>query len=146
MNSTKTILLVDDEPSLLSVLAEILEGAGYAVIAVSDAEAALTELLNGAAVDLVITDLKLPGMGGYEFAGVLRKALPSVPVIMLTAYGSVESYVEARSMGIFEYINKPVQARELRWIVKKALAEPGTGSASSAFSSRQTRAGILRQL
>ncbi len=127
MNSTKTVLLVDDEPSLLSLLAEILEGAGYAVIAVSDAEAALTELLNGAAVDLVITDLKLPGMGGYELAGVLRKALPSVPVIMLTAYGSVESYVESRSMGIFEYINKPVQARELRWIVKKALAESAAG-------------------
>ena len=144
MNSTKTVLLVDDEPSLLNVLAEMLEGAGYAVIPVSDAEAALTVLLNGAAVDLVITDLKLPGMGGYELAGVLRKALPSVPIIMLTAYGSVKSYVESRSMGIFEYINKPVQTKELRRIVKKALAESGTGSASSA--SHRAGAGVLSQL
>ncbi len=127
MPSRKTILLVDDEPDLLKTLADILEGAGYAVIPKTDAESALGVLLNRVSVDLVITDLRLPGMGGYELAGVLRKALPTVPVIMLTAYGTVKSYVESRSMGVFEYINKPVQAKELRWIVKKALAESAAG-------------------
>ncbi len=82
-------------------------------------------------------------MDGYELAGVLRKGLPGVPVIMLTAYGSVESYVESRSMGVFEYINKPVQTRELRRIVKQALAESGAGSASSA--SHHAEVAILPQ-
>ncbi len=119
----KTILLVDDEPDLLGVLADILERAGYAVIAQPDAESALSVLLNRTSIDLVITDLCLPGMSGSELVEVLRKALPAVPVILLTAFGSVESYVESRCMGVFEYINKPVHARELRRIVKTALHE-----------------------
>ncbi len=119
----KTILLVDDEPDLLVILAEILERAGYAVIAKPDAESALSVLLNRTSIDLVITDLCLPGMSGFELVEVLRKALPAVPVIMLTAFGSVETYVESRCMGVFEYINKPVHARELRRIVKTALHE-----------------------
>ncbi len=117
----KTILLVDDEPDLLGTLADILERAGYAVIAKPDAESALSVLLNRTSIDLVITDLCLLGMSGFEFVEALRKALPAVPVIMLTAFGSVETYVESRCMGVFEYINKPVQARELRHIVKTAL-------------------------
>jgi DNA-binding NtrC family response regulator len=137
----KTILLVDDEPELTSILAETLERAGYTVIPRPDAESALTVLLNRTSVDLVITDLQLPGMSGFELTEVLRKALPSVPVIMLTAYGSVESYIESRSMGVFEYINKPVQAKELRRIVKTALAESSAGHASQA--SHRTKAEML---
>jgi DNA-binding NtrC family response regulator len=128
----KTILLVDDEPDLLGLLEEILERAGYAVIAKPDAESALSVLLNRISIDLVITDLCLPGMSGSELVEVLRKGLPSVPVIMLTAFGSVESYVESRCMGVFEYINKPVQARELRRIVKTALHESSAVSARHA--------------
>ncbi len=128
----KTILLVDDGRDVRGILAEILEEAGYAVVPAPDAESALSVLLNRTHIDLVITDLRLPGMSGTELVAVLRKGLPDVPVIMLTAFGTVESYVKSRCLGVFEYINKPVQARELRRIVKAALHEPATGLASNA--------------
>ncbi len=137
----KTILLVEDEREVRGILAEILQEAGYTVIPSPDAESALSVLLNRTPIDLVITDLRLPGMSGSELVAVLRKGLPDVPVIMLTAFGTVESYMKSRCMGVFEYINKPVQARELRRIVKMALHE------SSAFiapdTDRRTRAEIL---
>jgi DNA-binding NtrC family response regulator len=63
----------------------------------------------------------MPGMSGIEFLTILRKALPSVPVIMFTAYGDVETYLKSLSLGVFEYINKPVKKNELGRIVKAAL-------------------------
>ena len=117
----KTILLVDDEPELLDILGELLSGFGYKVIARIDAESALPAIKEGTTVDLVITDLKMPGMSGPEFVVALKRIVPAMPVIMLTAHGSVESYIQSRSDGVFEYINKPVQSKELRRIVKAAL-------------------------
>jgi DNA-binding NtrC family response regulator len=116
----KTILLVDDEPEILKILGETL--SDYNVIAKTDAESALSVIRGGARVDLVLTDNYMPGMKGSELITVLKKDAPSVPVIMLTAYGSVESYLENISGGVFEYINKPVKANELRRIVKAAFA------------------------
>jgi DNA-binding NtrC family response regulator len=117
----KTILVVDDEPDLLNTLAETLGRAGYKVIPKPDAESALAVVREGTKIDLVITDIRMPGMSGSEFVTVLKQALPSVPVIMLTAYGSVETYLTSMSSGAFEYVNKPVKAAELRRIVKAAL-------------------------
>jgi len=117
----KTILLVDDEPEILSVLDELLSSFGYKVIAKLDAESALPVIKDGTTVDLVITDLKMPGMSGQEFVVALKQIVPAMPVIMLTAYGSVQSYIQSRSDGVFEYINKPIQSKELRRIVKAAL-------------------------
>ena len=116
----KTILVVDDEPELLKVLGETL--SEYHIITRTDAESALSVIRGGARVDLVLTDNMLPGMRGSELITVLKKDAPSVPVIMLTAYGSVESYLQNISSGAFEYINKPVRASELRRIVKAAFA------------------------
>ena len=115
----KTILLVDDEPEILKVLGETL--SNYNVIAKTDAESALSVIRGGATVDLVLTDNFMPGMKGSELINLLKKDAPSLPVIMLTAYGSVESYLQNISSGAFEYINKPVQANELRRIVKAAF-------------------------
>ncbi|OGW35220.1 MAG: hypothetical protein A2X58_09020 [Nitrospirae bacterium GWC2_56_14] len=115
----KTILLVDDEPEILKVLTETL--SDYNVIAKADAESALSVIRGGARVDLVLTDNFMPGMKGSELIAVLKKDAPSMPVIMLTAYSSVESYLQNISSGAFEYINKPVKAGELRRIVKAAF-------------------------
>jgi DNA-binding NtrC family response regulator len=117
----KTILLVDDELEILEVLGEILVEFGYKVIPKTDAESALSVIREGTRVDLVITDLRMPGMSGIEFVTVLRRTLPSVPVIMFTAHGGVETYLESLSLGVFEYINKPVKKNELGRIVKAAL-------------------------
>ena len=127
----KTILLIDDEPQLLSTLSEILTLAGYKTIPIPNAESTQFLVREGIKVDLIITDLHLPGMSGFELIRLFRKVMPTVPVIVLTGYASVESYIQTRSNGVFEYINKPVRASELRRIVRAALDCSVVGTSSS---------------
>jgi DNA-binding NtrC family response regulator len=117
----KTILLVDDELEILKSLGEILTRFGYQVIAKQAAQEALASMKDGAHIDLVITDYRMPGMDGLEFLNALRQMDPSVPVIMLTAYGAVESYLKSLSLGVFEYVNKPIKAKDLGRIVQAAI-------------------------
>ncbi len=125
----KTILLVDDDIRILESLEEILNTFGYRVISRPDAESALSLLREGIGIDLVITDYRMPGMNGVEFIMVLRQILPSVPVIILTGYASVEVYLKSVSLGAFEYINKPVKMKVLNRIVKSALKRSAAGNA-----------------
>jgi CheY-like chemotaxis protein len=114
----KTILLVDDEPTILTVLELLLNKFGYIVIPKSNAESALFLIREGVNVDLIITDYRMPGMNGVEFIRVLRRILPSVPVLMLT--GDITVEIEP-SLRVFERINKPVLGKELDRIVRAAL-------------------------
>jgi two-component system response regulator HydG len=117
----KTILLVDDESGVLSYLEDTLSTFGYNVIPKPDAQSALSVIREGTKVDLVMTDYSMPGMGSHEYFTALRQALPSVPIIILTGYGSADIEGKLHSIGRFEYVTKPVDARELGRIVKAAL-------------------------
>jgi CheY-like chemotaxis protein len=119
----KKILLVDDEPAILTVLEVLLNKLGYIVVLKSNAESALFLIREGVNVDLVITDYRMPGMNGVEFVRELRRILPSVPVHMLT--GDITVEIEP-SLGVFELINKPVAGKELDRIVKAALDRAAT--------------------
>jgi DNA-binding NtrC family response regulator len=114
----KKILLVDDEPAILTVLELLLNKFGYIVIPKSNAESALFLIREGVNVDLIITDYRMPGMNGVEFIRQLRSILPSVPVLMLTGDTTVK--IEPR-LGVFELINKPVAGKELDRTVRAAL-------------------------
>ena len=133
----KTILLVDDELENLRSLGEILNRFGYKVIAKPDGQSALSVVDDGTKVDLVITDYRMPVMDGLEFVTSLKQVQPSIPVIMLTAYGAVETYLKSLSLGVFEYVNKPVKAKELGRIVKAAIdgSEGGLSPQGSAGAS-----------
>jgi nitrogen regulation protein NR(I) len=116
----KQTLVVDDEANLRRVLTAQLSRDGYEVHTAPDGEAGLA-LLREHHIDLVITDLRMPKMDGLE---LLRQALrgdPQLPVVILTAHGTVDNAVEALKTGAFDYITKPFDQAEVRTIVKKAL-------------------------
>jgi two-component system response regulator AauR len=117
----KTILLVEDDPDVLSYLKDTITFFGYTVIAKPDAESALSAIRKGAALDLVVTDYTLPGMDGVTFLRRLRSLAPSVPVVVLSGNDSIESYLRSLNLNNFDYVFKPVRSTELRTIMKAAL-------------------------
>jgi len=118
--SKKRILVVDDDESLRWVTQAQLQQSGYDVAAAPDGATAL-EAIRQVPPDLVITDLKMPGMSGLELLRKIRAGYPEIIVIMVTAFGSVENAVEAMKTGAYDYISKPVNMDELRLIVNRGL-------------------------
>jgi DNA-binding NtrC family response regulator len=116
----RRILVADDDESLRWVTQVQLQRAGYEVLAAENGQAAL-ELLRDTAVDLVITDLKMPGMSGLDLLRQVRLEFPETNVIVVTAYGTVETAVEAMKAGAFDYITKPVNPEELKLTAARAL-------------------------
>ncbi len=117
----KTILLVDDDPDVLSSLEVILARPEYTIIAMSGAEPALSAIQEEARIDLVVTDYSMPGMDTREYFSRLKQALPAVPVIVLTGHNSVTTGITSPGIVPIEIINKPVEPKELCRIVKSAL-------------------------
>lgn len=121
-DNKKRILLVDDEENARTALAKILSREEYEVISAGNGFEAL-ELLKNSLVDLVITDINMPEMNGMSFLREINRLYPGINVIMVTAYGEVESYIEAMNLGAFEYINKPVRINELKKIISKVFRD-----------------------
>lgn len=120
MAAKGNILVVDDEPNARKVLSAILSDAGYRVIESVDAEKALKRISRGD-VDLVITDVKMPGMNGMQLFDNITKYHSDIPVIFLTAYGTVESAVTAMTEGASYYFIKPPDYLKLKHTIEKAL-------------------------
>jgi two-component system NtrC family response regulator len=116
----ETILIVDDEKNYLVVLEALLVDAGYEVITSDNTTEAL-EITMSHDLDLVITDMRMPGPDGMEFLAQLRSRQPDPPVIMMTAYATVEKAVEAMKRGAFDYITKPFKNEELILTIRKAI-------------------------
>lgn len=114
----KSILIVDDEENARIGLSKLLSQEGYRVDAVANGREALA-YLEGYQVSLVITDINMPEMDGLVFLRELNRQYPSIDVIMMTAYGGVESYLEAMNLGAFEYLNKPIKLDELKSVMQK---------------------------
>ena len=115
------IVLADDELNLRKVLGAILTRDGYEVVEAADGEAAMAMV--GPGVAALITDLKMPKLDGM---GVLRRMTtehPRIPVIMITAHGSVDSAVEAVKLGAFDYVEKPFEQSQIRQVVQKAIKQ-----------------------
>jgi DNA-binding NtrC family response regulator len=115
-----TILIVEDEAKMRRLLELNLGEDGFTTLSAGDAESGL-KLLHQETIDLVVTDLKLPGMGGLEFLQSVKQSNSAIPVVVMTAYGSVETAVEAMKRGASDYVLKPFSLAEMRMVVRKEL-------------------------
>jgi len=116
----ETVLIVDDEKNYLVVLSAFLSGEGYETLTAANAQEAL-QIVETVDLDLVLTDMKMPSMDGIAFLKEIKKMNPELPVLMMTAYGTVEKAVEAMQLGAFNFIQKPFKNETLKQMVDKAV-------------------------
>ena len=116
----ETILIVDDEKNYLVVLEALLGSEGFEIVTALNAKSAIS-IAEEADLDLIVTDMKMPGMTGMELLEKIKSMKPELPVIMMTAFGTIEMAVEAMRKGAYDYIQKPFENEQLKLTVKKAL-------------------------
>lgn len=114
------VLLVEDDDSFRRALVEVLSVRGYGVVAAADAASAL-EVLQAQSIDLVVSDLVMPGMKGDELLERIRTAFPAIPVIAITAFGSVENALDLTRAGAADYLTKPFRTRALLESMERVL-------------------------
>ncbi|HEX8913885.1 MAG TPA: sigma-54 dependent transcriptional regulator [Humisphaera sp.] len=115
------ILVCDDQELMRDSLAAILVREGHEVVAAGDGTAALARMSGGARFDLLITDLKMPRMTGIELLGEARKLQADLPVVLMTAFATVQTAVEAMKRGAYDYIQKPFDGEEIKLLVERTL-------------------------
>jgi len=115
------ILIVDDEPDMLKLLSMTIQRkAPYQVTTTNNPVEAL-ELVKGGGFDLIISDLKMPGLDGIELLDAVKRLNPDIPVILMTAYGTIESASEAMEKGGFDFITKPFRIEQILFTIDKAM-------------------------
>jgi DNA-binding NtrC family response regulator len=122
MINGKTILIVDDEPNAVKVLSAILREEGYRILESTDVDSAVG-IVRRESVDAIITDLKMPGKDGFELFQYVSDNNPDIPVVFLTAYGTVDSAVNAMRSGAFYYFIKPPDYAKLKDVLTRALEQ-----------------------
>ena len=121
MTAKRRILVVDDAEGIRSYLASLLELRGFQVDTAEDGQSALALLESGAAPDLIILDVMMPGIDGLETLRRIRARDPEVPVVMLSVVGKAATIVEAMQLGATDYLNKPFEEEELELTISKAF-------------------------
>lgn len=129
------ILVVDDEVNIRGALVTLLEKKGHHVRGAGTGEEALEEL-EAAPADLVMTDLKMPGIGGLEFLRRLKEKWPETEVVVMTAYGSIDTAVEAMRCGAYDYLAKPIDRERFPIVVEKALERHALATENKQLRSR----------
>ena len=119
-SSPPKVLLIEDDPAIVATLRQVLAEEGYAIATESTGEAGLAAARSGS-FDVIITDLKLPGLSGLELVRGLHPSYPQLPILMMTAHGTTESAIEAIQAGAFDYIIKPFEIPELLRLVQQAV-------------------------
>lgn len=122
MRERPHVLIVDDEASVRKVLGALLEQAGYRTTRAATGEEAL-DLVRAQDPDIVVTDLKMPGMDGLELLSRVREAFPEIPVVLLSAHGTVETAVEAMKRGAHDFLTKPFEKTSVLEVIGKALGQ-----------------------
>ena len=117
------VVLVEDDRDLRDFLGEVLEEAGYRVVSFPQAAPALSYLLGSEPVSLVVTDLIMPGMRGHDLLREVRSKRPELSVVVITAFGSIDSAIELVKAGAYDYLTKPFGSDELLLTVERALEE-----------------------
>ncbi len=143
MRREGTVLIVDDEPNVRRVLAALLSRAGFEIVLAADGQRAL-ESLERERVDAVLTDLRMPHMNGLELLEAMRARHRRVPVVLLTAHGSVGSAVEALKCGAFDYLTKPYDPDELIAALDKAVRTHAREEREAWVEPEETGHGLLR--
>jgi len=121
---SKSVLLVDDDKEFRRAMKKMFERSGYEIRIACDGREAL-DALSDEEFDLIISDLRMPNLDGLEMMGELRRRGLDVPIVFLTAFGEVESYMDLMNLGAFEYVNKPVKGQEILEIARRAIASRG---------------------
>jgi two-component system response regulator AtoC len=135
-------LIVDDEQNLRKVLAAMLKREGYEVAVAENGVQALAELRKNGA-DVVVTDQVMPQMGGLELLKAVLAEFADVPVIVITAHGTVDSAVEAIKLGAFDYITKPFEQDELKAVIAKAVKTHDLSGSNIPASDERARAALV---
>lgn len=140
----KPILVVDDDHDVTSFLRAALTNLGYSVDTSCSSKEALVRLQREV-YRLVITDWRMPGPSGVDVLQFIRKRMPQVPVILLTAYGTVETAVEAMKLGAFDYLSKPFSIESLRAAVERAVSQFPSESRASILTRNAKMIELLEQ-
>lgn len=114
-----SILIVDDEQMMRDLLQRILTRDGYVVTVAEDGETAL-RVLETQRVDLIMSDIKMPGMNGFDLLKIVKREYPETVVIMMTAYGDTYTVKDALMLGADEYVSKPFKSHEITLVVERA--------------------------
>ena len=121
----KSVLVIDDDAGMLRALTKALTGEGLVVASTSDPVMAMEYLMGGNwKFDVIITDLRMPGLDGIEVLDLVKNSRPNIPVIIVTAYGTGEAQAAAAQLGAAAYLEKPVATTELLQAIQRAVTPP----------------------